>query len=95
MDKHIELANCSFQAFKILAKDYFDLESHHLFPKIDELLGEVNMTPAKVVEHLMAKTLSADTEISLNDPITALEKAREMEKASVLYLGILNVSFVF
>ena len=42
------------------------------------------MTPAEVGEHLMANTLSEDTEIRLNDLITALEKARETEKASVL-----------
>ena len=41
MDKHIELADCSFQAFKILAKNCLDLESQHLFPRIDELLGEI------------------------------------------------------
>ena len=43
------------------------------------------MTTAEVAEHLMAKTLSEDTEIRLNDLIKALEKARELtDKASVL-----------
>ena len=80
MDKHIELAYCSFQAFKILAKNYLSLESHPAFPKIGELLGQVNMTPADVAEHLMPKTLSEDAEFRLEDLIKALEKAKEREK---------------
>ncbi|KAL6325144.1 hypothetical protein AAG906_022989 [Vitis piasezkii] len=80
MDKHIELAYCSFQAFKILAKNYLGLESHPAFPKIGELLGQVNMTPADVAEHLMPKTLSEDAEFRLEDLIKALEKAKEREK---------------
>ena len=85
VDKHIEQAYCSFETFKILAKNYLDLESHHLFSRIDELLGEVEMTTAEVAEHLMAKTISEDAEILLNDLIKALEKARELtDKASVL-----------
>ncbi|KAJ9683566.1 hypothetical protein PVL29_019230 [Vitis rotundifolia] len=80
MDKHIELAYCSFQAFKILAKNYLGLESHPAFPKIGELLGQVNMTPADVAEHLMPKTLSEEAEFRLEDLIKALEKAKEREK---------------
>ncbi|RVW23938.1 AAA-ATPase [Vitis vinifera] len=80
MDKHIELAYCSFQAFKILAKNYLSLESHPAFPKIGELLGQVNMTPADVAEHLMPKTLSEEAEFRLEDLIKALEKAKEREK---------------
>ncbi|KAI3753591.1 hypothetical protein L2E82_25649 [Cichorium intybus] len=34
MDKHIELSNCCFETFKVLAKNYLDIESHELFPSI-------------------------------------------------------------
>ena len=49
------------------------------FQAFNELLGEVDMTTAEVDEHLMAKTLSKDTEIHLNDLIKALEKVRETD----------------
>ncbi|MCI97015.1 mitochondrial chaperone BCS1, partial [Trifolium medium] len=54
MDKHIEMSYCGYQAFKVLAKNYLDIESHDdLFPIIGKLLGETNMTPADVAENLM------------------------------------------
>uniref|UniRef100_A0A7N0TWB4 AAA+ ATPase domain-containing protein n=1 Tax=Kalanchoe fedtschenkoi TaxID=63787 RepID=A0A7N0TWB4_KALFE len=46
MDKHIELSYCSFQAFKVLAKNYHQIDSHELFGDIEKALGETNMTPA-------------------------------------------------
>ncbi|CAK7341169.1 unnamed protein product [Dovyalis caffra] len=77
MDKHIELSYCSFEAFQVLAKNYLRLESHHLFAKIQELLGETKMTPAEVAEHLMPKTLPGDDKVCLDGLIAALEKAKE------------------
>ncbi|RVW46647.1 AAA-ATPase ASD, mitochondrial [Vitis vinifera] len=50
MDKHIELSYCCFEAFKVLAKNYLDLDSHHLFASIRRLLEETNMTPADALE---------------------------------------------
>ncbi|KAJ6744300.1 BCS1 AAA-TYPE ATPASE [Salix purpurea] len=77
MDKHIELSYCSFEAFQILAKNYLKLESHHLFARIQELLGETKMTPADVAEHLMPKTISGDAMVCLENLIGGLEKAKE------------------
>ncbi|XVF31326.1 hypothetical protein REPUB_Repub16aG0136100 [Reevesia pubescens] len=57
MDKHIELSYCTYQGFKVLAKNYLDIDSHSLFKKIEDLLGKVNMTPAEVSEHLIHITL--------------------------------------
>ncbi|KAL3507843.1 hypothetical protein ACH5RR_033225 [Cinchona calisaya] len=47
MDKHIKLSYCGFETFKVLAKNYLNLESHHLFEKIRTLLEETRMTPLK------------------------------------------------
>ncbi|KAL5742296.1 hypothetical protein ACOSP7_029028 [Xanthoceras sorbifolium] len=80
MDKHIELSYCSFEAFKALVKNYLDIESHDLFVRIGELLGDTNMTPADVAEHLMPKTVPADAEISLRSLIQGLELAKEEAK---------------
>nr|GMD49567.1 AAA-ATPase At3g28580-like [Ipomoea batatas] len=56
MDSHIELSYCCFEAFKVLAKNYLDIESHELFPEIRDLLGETKVTPADIAENLMPKS---------------------------------------
>jgi chaperone BCS1 len=77
MDMHIELSYCGFEAFKMLAKNYLNIESHNLFGTICELLKEINITPADVAEHLMPKTASGDAEIYLKSLIQALKLAKE------------------
>ena len=78
MDKHIELSYCCFEAFKVLAKNYLDIDSHNLFPSIERLLGETNMTPADVAENLMPKSITDDPETAcLADLIQAIETAKE------------------
>ncbi|CAJ2675584.1 unnamed protein product [Trifolium pratense] len=77
MDMHIELSYCGFEAFKMLAKNYLNIESHDLFGTICELLKEVEITPADVAEHLMPKTASGDAEIYLKSLIQALQLAKE------------------
>jgi chaperone BCS1 len=44
MDKSIEMSYCRFEAFKVLAKNYLELESHELFGKIEELLGKTDIS---------------------------------------------------
>uniref|UniRef100_A0A2P2Q3F1 Uncharacterized protein MANES_15G175500 n=1 Tax=Rhizophora mucronata TaxID=61149 RepID=A0A2P2Q3F1_RHIMU len=83
MDKHIPLSYCGFEAFKVLAKNYLKLESHELFTSIGNLLGEVQITPADVTEHLMPKTIPVDAEACLKSLIQALDmkkKQRQVEK---------------
>ncbi|KAJ7974472.1 AAA-ATPase [Quillaja saponaria] len=77
MDKHIELSYCSFEAFKELAKNYLDVDSHHLFDRIDELLKETNMTPADVAENLLLKSVNEDVDVCFENLIKALEVAKE------------------
>ncbi|KAE8021624.1 hypothetical protein FH972_007498 [Carpinus fangiana] len=77
MDKHIELSYCRFEAFKGLAKNYLQIESHPLFGRIRELLDEANLSPADVAEHLMPKRASGDPTVSLESLIQGLEKAKE------------------
>ncbi|KAI5648912.1 hypothetical protein M9H77_34917 [Catharanthus roseus] len=77
MDKHIELSYCGFEAFKVLAKNYLNIDSHHLFGTIGRLLEETNMTPADVAENLMPKSSEDDEEICLERLIKAIEMAKE------------------
>ena len=80
MDVHIELSYCCFDAFKVLADNNLDLDSHPWFDIIDRLLGETNITPADVAENLMPKSSEIDIEACLQNLIQALEKAKEEDK---------------
>ncbi|XVF41927.1 hypothetical protein PTKIN_Ptkin01aG0319900 [Pterospermum kingtungense] len=77
MDMHIELSYCCFEAFQVLARNYWDIDSHPLFEKIEQLLSEVNMTPADVAENLIPKTKGGDVDTSLRTLIQSLETAKE------------------
>ncbi|XP_020236153.1 AAA-ATPase ASD, mitochondrial [Cajanus cajan] len=77
MDKHIEMSYCGYEAFKVLAKNYLDVESHSLFPTIEKLLGETNMAPADVAESLMPKSIVEDSESCLKNLIESIEEAKK------------------
>ncbi|KAF7115525.1 hypothetical protein RHSIM_RhsimUnG0053100 [Rhododendron simsii] len=77
MDKHIELSYCSFEGFKVLAKNYLLVEAHPLFDMIQQLMGETEITPADVAEALMRKSPREDVEKSLSKLIQALEEAKK------------------
>ncbi|CAN4079322.1 unnamed protein product [Withania somnifera] len=77
MDMHIEMSYCRYEAFKVLAKNYLDLETHPLFQQIQDLLKEVNMSPCDVAEHLMLKNASGGPQICLDNLIQALKEAKK------------------
>lgn len=88
MDIHIELSYCSYKAFKVLAKNYWDVESHdELFPLIEKLIGDTNMTHADVAESLMPKSFNKDFETCWKALIHSLEienaKKKDEEKAYI------------
>ncbi|GER27961.1 P-loop containing nucleoside triphosphatehydrolases superfamily protein [Striga asiatica] len=80
MDKHIELSYCGFEAFKVLAKNYLEIEEHELFGKIRSMLEEIEMTPADVAENLMSKVRGENGEKGLVRLIEALEEAKELAR---------------
>ena len=53
MDMHVYMGYCGWEAFKTLAHNYFLIDDHPLFPEIQELLSEVEVTPAEVSEMLL------------------------------------------
>lgn len=55
MDRHIEMSYCRFEAFKMLAKSYLDITEHSLFGEIEQLLDEIDTTPADVADNLMPR----------------------------------------
>ncbi|XP_042496496.1 AAA-ATPase ASD, mitochondrial-like isoform X2 [Macadamia integrifolia] len=78
MDKHIEMSYCSFEGFKVLAKNYLDLDSHPLFETIHGLIDETQITPADVAENLMPKSFGGNAKVDcLEALIRALQVAKE------------------
>nr|XP_043629388.1 AAA-ATPase At3g28580-like [Erigeron canadensis] len=84
MDKHIELSYCCYETFKVLAKNYLNLESHELFATISQLLEETKMTPADVAENLMRKTAEESVESCLSRLIKSIENAKEEARLKVI-----------
>jgi SpoVK/Ycf46/Vps4 family AAA+-type ATPase len=81
MDKHIEMSYCGFDAFRFLAKTYLDVDAHRLFGAVQDLLREVDMTPADVAEYLTPKSLDDDADSCLAALVKALEDDKEKKKA--------------
>lgn len=79
MDRHIEMSYCSFEAFKVLANNYLDIDEHKLFGEIRQLFQETDMTPADVAENLMpmSKKKKADADACLVALVEALKKSKE------------------
>ncbi|XP_071736679.1 AAA-ATPase At3g50940-like [Rutidosis leptorrhynchoides] len=71
MDMHIHMSYCTFSAFKQLALNYLELEDHKLFKRVEELLQNVNVTPAEVSGELLK--YSKDATRSLEKLIDFLE----------------------
>ncbi|CAD6240033.1 unnamed protein product [Miscanthus lutarioriparius] len=83
MDMHIEMSYCGFEAFRTLAKNYLGIDAHQLFGAVEELLKEVDITPADVAECLMtAKNAGSEEDASLEYLIEELKRKREEAKAS-------------
>ncbi|CAL9248256.1 unnamed protein product [Arabidopsis halleri] len=82
MDYHIEMSYCRFEAFKVLAKNYLENESHDLYGEIGRLLEEVDVSPADVAENLMPKSDEDDADICLRRLVKSLEeeKKKKVEK---------------
>ena len=85
MDKHIEMSYCGFEAFKVLAKNYLDVEESEIFDEIKRLLEVegIKMTPADVGENLLPKSEGEEGETCLKRLIEALKEAKEEAKKRV------------
>ncbi|KAF8700243.1 hypothetical protein HU200_034623 [Digitaria exilis] len=80
MDKHIEMSYCRFEAFKVLASNYLKITEDQFFQKfgeIHQLLGEVDMSPADVAEHLM-RMGKKDADACLQALVDGLRKAKDI-----------------
>ncbi|KAK3139814.1 hypothetical protein QOZ80_5AG0390760 [Eleusine coracana subsp. coracana] len=85
MDMHIEMSYCSFEGFKVLAKNYLGVTNHELFGKIRRLLEEVDISPADAAENLMTRSKKKDVDTILENLAKVLQQAKEtaLAKASL------------
>ncbi|KAE9601462.1 putative ATPase, AAA-type, core, AAA-type ATPase domain-containing protein [Lupinus albus] len=83
MDKHVELSYCTFEGFKVLANNYFKIETHPMFDTIKRLLSEVKITPADVAENLMPKSPMDDADKCLSNLIETLDTTKDEDLFSL------------
>ncbi|CAM0906072.1 unnamed protein product [Alopecurus aequalis] len=74
MDMHIYMGFCCWEAFKTLARNYFVVDDHPLFPEIQELLGVVQVTPAEVSEMLLR---TSDPDVAFRGLTEFLEEKKQ------------------
>lgn len=74
MDMHIQMSYLTPSGFKILAFNYLKIKSHSMFDEIEELIKEVEVTPAEVAEELMK---SEDADVALNGLVDFLLRKKE------------------
>ncbi|KAG2310015.1 hypothetical protein Bca52824_021572 [Brassica carinata] len=77
MDNHVEMSYCRFEAFKVLAKNYLEIEWHELYGEIERLVEEIDMSPADVAENLMPKSDEEDVEVCLKRLVKSLEEEKD------------------
>jgi chaperone BCS1 len=74
MDMHVYMGYCCWEAFKTLARNYFLIDDHPLFPEIQALLAKVEVTPATVSEMLLR---SDDADVSFRGLKELLEEKQQ------------------
>jgi chaperone BCS1 len=74
MDLHIYMGYCSWEAFKTLARNYFLVDDHELFPEIQKLLSTVEVTPAEATEMLLR---SEDADVALQGFVEFLQDKKK------------------
>ncbi|KAF3454401.1 hypothetical protein FNV43_RR04848 [Rhamnella rubrinervis] len=74
MDMHIHMSYCTYDGFKLLASNYLGINGHHkLFPAVESLMMETQVTPAQVAEEMMK---SEDVDIALGGLLKLLKRKR-------------------
>ncbi|MCL7021568.1 hypothetical protein MKW94_000454 [Papaver nudicaule] len=78
MDKHILLSYCNMESFKVLAKNYLQIEEHELMKEVEELLRLIKITPADVAECLMS--FDEDPDMGMRNVVEVLNKRLKIER---------------
>ncbi|KAF7068500.1 hypothetical protein CFC21_074248 [Triticum aestivum] len=75
MDMHVHMGYCTTEAFRILVNNYHSIDYHATYPQIEELIAEVEVTPAEVAETL---TRSEEPDVVLHALIDLLNSKKEL-----------------
>ena len=83
MDVHLHMSYCTIDGFKLLATNYLKIEDdHQLYGQIEDLLMNVDVTPAEIAEELLN---SGGADVVLRGVVKFLEqKGRKQTKAAEL-----------
>ncbi|KAK2969273.1 hypothetical protein RJ640_030814 [Escallonia rubra] len=87
MDMHIHMSYCTPPAFKFLASNYLGIDTHGTFGDIEELISEVEVTPAEIAEELMK---SEEADVSLGGVLKFLRAKMERMEVKLTLSGLLN-----
>ncbi|KAG9135176.1 hypothetical protein Leryth_013464 [Lithospermum erythrorhizon] len=79
MDMHIHMSYCTFNAFKLLASNYLQLDDHSLFANIQQLLSKVQATPAEIAGELMKND---DADAALTNLVKLLQSKHKTDSVS-------------
>lgn len=71
MDMHIHMSYCSPSGLRILVSNYLGISDHKLFPEIDKLITEAEVTPAEIAEELLK---FEDADVGLEELIKFLRR---------------------
>ncbi|KAK1440580.1 hypothetical protein QVD17_06409 [Tagetes erecta] len=79
MDVHVNMSYCTPCGFRLLASNYLGVTEHKHFEEIEDLIKEVEITPAEVAEQLLK---DSDPDIALSGLIEFFDvKRKENEEA--------------
>ncbi|CAM6102749.1 unnamed protein product [Calypogeia fissa] len=65
MDLHIHLGYCGYPAFKILVRNFLEINDHPRFPEVKEIIDSNFMSPAEIAEILTKDRSNPDLAIDL------------------------------
>ncbi|XP_038892960.1 AAA-ATPase At3g50940-like [Benincasa hispida] len=79
MDMHVHMTYLTPSGFEILASNYLQINHHQRFKEIQDLIMEVEVTPAEIAEELMK---SDDADVALESVVEFVngKKKKKMEK---------------
>ncbi|KAK9063022.1 hypothetical protein SSX86_016892 [Deinandra increscens subsp. villosa] len=79
MDVHIHMSYCTPSGFRLLASNYLGITEHNHFEEIENLISQVEITPAEVAEQLLKDD---DPDIALGGLIEFFDvKKEQIEEA--------------
>ncbi|KAJ4829340.1 hypothetical protein Tsubulata_051435, partial [Turnera subulata] len=82
MDMHVHMSYCTPAGFKILASNYLNTQDHSLFAEIEELIKQLEVTPAEIAGELI-KTNDVDAALKGLNEFLLRKKETKSEKPSV------------